>query len=313
MKLSSIALAVAVALGLSTNVARAEQPQATAAATELVPKDIGEGDMNRYIVKSNGVVGLLNASLRGVESWNRYLSWVNVQRGPTGKERIIYGLYSVGSSANDAIAKARASADAEPSIPALDAATKELAATFEKLLPILNEAEAYYDRKDYLTDGMKGGKALHEKLVPAAHAFIAARERTEALQNQFKSSLDLQQLAQVEKKEGKSRNWHLRYTMIQLKRAVDLMPRDPRKPGDLKAFDAALASFGDATRDFDNVVRESGKSSSVDSYPRDILGNLRELRAEYAKRRPDPMTVSMSSQGIITRYNMMVTMSNVFR
>lgn len=61
MKISSIALAVAVALGLSANVARAEQPQAAAAATELVPKDIGEGDMNRYIVKSNGVVGLLNA------------------------------------------------------------------------------------------------------------------------------------------------------------------------------------------------------------------------------------------------------------
>ncbi len=264
------------------------------------------------MAKSNGVVGLLNASLRGKDSWNRYLSWVDLKRGPTGKERIIYGLYSVGSSAKDDIAKARKTADADPAIPALDGATKQLAATFETLIPILNEAEAYYDRKDYLSDNMAGGKALHEKLVPAATAFLAARATTDALQDQFKDLIDRQQLAKIEKAEGKSVRWHVRNTMMLAKKAVDMMPSSPKRGADLAPFDTALATFGDAVKEFDAAVRDSGKSTPVDSYPRDILGKLREMRDNIAKGRADGMTFSMDYNGVINRYNTMVTMSNAF-
>ncbi len=269
--------------------------------------------MDRYIAKSNGVVELLNASLRGKESWNRYLSWADVKRGPTGKERIIYGLYSVGSSAKTAIEKARKSAADKPAIPALDEATRQLASAFETLIPILNEAEAYYDRKDYLSDNMAGGKALHERLVPAATAFLAARATTDALQDQFKSMLDRAELAKIEKAEGKSVRWQVRNTMVLAKKAVDLMPSNPKGGADLHQFDAALGEFGNAVRDFDTAIRESGKSTSIDSYPRDILGKLREMRDNIAKGRADNMTFSMDYNGVIQRYNMMVTMSNAFR
>lgn len=292
-------------------------PQPSHAQTPPSPislglREIPDGQADRYIAKSNAVVGLLNASLRGGESWRRYLSWVNVKKGPTGKERIIYGLYSVGeSSARDAIAKAREGAAGEPAIPALDGATKELADSFERLVPILNEAEAYYDRKDYLADSMKGGQALHARLVPAAEAFLAARAKTEALQEIFKEILDTHRLAALEKSEGKSPRWHLQNAMMKAKKAVDRMPQSPRG-ADLKAFDAALAEFGEATRDFDNAVRASGKTSSVDSYPRDILGKLREMRDNIAKGRADGMTFSFDYNAVIQRYNMMVTMSNAF-
>jgi hypothetical protein len=293
--------------------AQQPQPELAARSADLGLKDIPDTKIDAYVAKSNAVVGLLNASVRGSESWRRYLSWVDVKKGPTGKERIIYGLYSVGSSAKDAIEKARQAATAEPAIPALDGATRELAAAFEALVPILNEAEAYYDRKDYMSDGMKGGRDLHARLVPAATTFLAARARTEQLQEQFKELLDRQQLARIEKAEGKSVRWHTRNTMMLAKKAVDLMPRDPRKPGDMKAFDAALTEFGDAVRTFDTAVRESGKSGSIDSYPRDILGKLREMRANLGKGRVDGMTFSMDVDGVITRYNMMITMSNAFR
>jgi hypothetical protein len=301
----------ALAVALHSGGAMAQQQ--TPPAPVLGLTSISDAETDKYIAKSNGVVGLLNTSMRGVESWKRYTSWVDVKRGPTGKERIIYGLYSIGSSAKDAIEKARKSAEAEPAIPSLDGATKDLAATFEALLPILNEAEAYYDRKDYLSDGMAGGKALHAKLVPAAMAFLTARARTNELQDQFKDVIDRQQLAKIEKAEGKSVRWHVRNTMMLAKKAVDLMPSSPKRGDDLKPFDAALAAYGEAVRDFDNAVRESGKSTSIDSYPRDILGKLREMRDNIAKGRADGMTFSFDYNGVITRYNMMVTMSNAFR
>ena len=312
MKLRIIAAAVVVALHSAG--AMAQQPQQQQAAPTLGLSDIPDKDFDRYVAKSNAVVGLLNTSMRGTESWRRYTSWADVKRGPTGKERIIYGLYSIGaSSVKDAIDKARKAADAEPAIPSLDGATKDLASTFEALVPILNEAEAYYDRKDYLSDDMAGGKALHAKLVPAATAFLAARARTDALQEQFKDLIDRQQLAKIEKAEGKSVRWHVRNTMMLAKKAVDLMPDSPKRGTDLTAFDAALKTYGEAVRDFDNAVRESGKSTSVDSYPRDILGKLREMRDNIAKGRADGMTFSFDYNAVIQRYNMMVTMSNAFR
>lgn len=283
------------------------------AAADLGLAALPDGDLNRVIGKSNGIVALLNASLRGKESIDRYASWCDLKRGPTGKERIIYGLYSVGSSAKGAIDGARKAATAVPAIPALDAATEQLATTFETLIPILNEAEAYYDRKDYLSDNMAGGKALHERLMPAATAFLAARATTEALQKQFKDLIDRQQLAIIEKAEGKSVRWHLQNTMMLASKTVDLMPRSPKRGTDLSAFDAALATYGDAVRDFDTALRDSGKSTPVDSYPRDILGKLREMRDNIAKGRADGMTFSMDTNGVITRYNTMVTLSNAFR
>ncbi len=85
MKIS--VLITAAALALQASVSLAQQPP----APDLGLREISSADLDRYVAKSNGVVGLLNASLRGKDSWNRYLSWVDLKRGPTGKERIIYG------------------------------------------------------------------------------------------------------------------------------------------------------------------------------------------------------------------------------
>jgi len=317
-------LAAVLAVSLTGAAAQAQQPKrkpagqaATAAPAQPVPSlglaEIPEAELDRFIAKSNGVVGLLNTSLRGEESWSRYLSWANVKTGPTGRERIIYGLYSVSaSSAKDAVAKARTAAAEEPAIPALDGAAKELADAFETLVPILNEAEAYYDRKDYLSDGMAGGKALHARLVPAAQTFLAARSKVTALQGQFRDLLDVAQLARLEKTEGKSVRWHARHTMALARKAIDLMPTSPRGGTDMKAFDAALARYGEAVRDFDAAVRDSGKSTAIDSHPRDILGKLREMRDAIGKGRMDGMRFSFDYRSIISSYNMMVSMSNSF-
>ena len=47
------------------------------------------------IAKLNAYVELLNRTLRASESLSRYESWVKAKTGPTGKERVVYGLYSL--------------------------------------------------------------------------------------------------------------------------------------------------------------------------------------------------------------------------
>lgn len=274
--------------------------------------DVQEADLDPWITKNNAYVKLLNESLRARDSWQRYLSWVNLQRGPTGKERIIYGLYSVNaSSARDSIAAARKAADSKPAAPALDDAAKQLAASFETIFPTMNEANDYYDRKDYMSDSASGAKRLHGQLVPAAQAFMAARDRMESLQEELKDKLDGLELARIEKREGKQYHWHMKRTMTLAKQAVDLMPRNPRQPGDMKAFDAAITRLADASREFDTYVRDSGKSNSFDRFPRDIVGKLREIREKVAKGRADPTFYSMDYNNVVSSYNMMISMARV--
>jgi len=274
--------------------------------------EVQEADLDKWITKNNAYVKLLNESLRARDSWDRYLSWVNLERGPTGKERIIYGLYSVGaSSAKESIAAARKAADSAPSAPALDAAAKELAATFETVFPIMNEANDYYDRKDYMSDNASGAKRLHGQLVPAARAFMAARDKMENLQEELKDKLDGLELARIEKTEGKQYRWHMKRTMTLAKKAVDLMPKDPRHPGDMKDFDSAIMRLADAAREFDAYVRNSGKSGAFDHYPRDIVGRLREIKEKIAKRQADPAFYSMDYNGVVSSYNMMIDMARM--
>jgi hypothetical protein len=40
--------------------------------------------------------------------------------------------------------------------------------------PILNTANAYYEREDYKVDKMATGKTLHAQIVAAAEPFLAA-------------------------------------------------------------------------------------------------------------------------------------------
>ena len=274
--------------------------------------EVQEADLDKWIAKNNAYVKLLNESLRARDSWNRYLSWVNLERGPTGKERIIYGLYSVSaSSAKESIAAARKAADTPPAAAALDAAAKELASTFEAVFPIMNEANDYYDRKDYMSDGASGAKRLHGQLVPAARAFMTARDKMENLQEELKDKLDTLELARIEKTEGKQYRWHMKRTMILAKKAVDLMPQDPRRPGDMKDFDLAISKLADAAREFDAYVRDSGKSGAFDHYPRDIVGRLREIKDKVAKRQADPTFYSMDYNGVVNSYNMMINMARM--
>ena len=275
--------------------------------TITVP-DLQPADFQLWIAKSNAYVELLNSSLRAIDSLRRYESWVDMKTGPTGKERYIsYGLYSVSPElAKQAIDKARAAADGPPSIPPLDAAARDYATAFETLVPILNDASAYYERQDYKDDKMAGGKAFHAKIVPAMNAFLAARGRLEAGQEALSAGLDKQELALLEKNEGKSERWHVRSLAIAAKAAVNALPKD-QTPEELTAFSAAVTTYAAAVRDFDDFNKTAGKSDQ--SNPRSFLAGLRELRDKAEKKQAN----QTDFRNIISQYNAVVDMVNSYQ
>jgi len=80
----AIALLAAATFGLSL-------PHPAAAQTQAPPAP----PPSHLVEKLNAYVGCINRlSERSYESRNRYFSWA-AKSGPTGKERIIYGTYTI--------------------------------------------------------------------------------------------------------------------------------------------------------------------------------------------------------------------------
>src|SRR6478735_1492054 len=89
--------------------------------------------------KLNAYVGCINRlSERSYQSRERYFSWVG-KNGPSGKERIIYGTYTIydTSDCRKDVEKANA---LEPRDAALEAAASAYVDAVSKLEPLLKEA-----------------------------------------------------------------------------------------------------------------------------------------------------------------------------
>ncbi len=276
-------------------------------------EDAGAGELDAAIAKSNAYINLMNRTLRAVSSWNRYTSWVNVKKGPTGKERYIsYGMYAP-HNAKDEIAKARAVIGAPPVTPELDAAFERYIAAYERLAPLMTTASGYYERKDYKSDKMAEGKALHAKLVPAAEAFISARGEVETRMRAFKRDVDKRALAAIKAREGQGPNWHVKNVMMSAQDVIELLPQG-QQAADMKAFDAALDVYAKAVRALDEYAQaHPGKFSTFESQPRSLLGKLRDFRDKLAKSkgRVSNHIAGMDLTFLVNQYNLMVSTSEI--
>ncbi len=189
--------------------------------------------------KINAYVGCINRlSERSHDSRRRYFSWVG-KNGPTGKERIIYGTYTIYDTSdcrkNVATANALEPRDAE-----LEAAATAYADAVSKLEPLLKEADDYYKQEDYKDDKMAKGRALHPRLVATWDAFANADK---ALRNGVEAINDrraAERLAAIEKSEGRKARYHVEALMANAKRV--LRAQDAEKP-DLAAMTQALSEY----------------------------------------------------------------------
>ncbi|MCP1558830.1 UNVERIFIED_ORG: hypothetical protein M2438_002920 [Methylobacterium sp. SuP10 SLI 274] len=272
------------------------------------PTSASESPEQATIRKLNAYVGLLNRTLRAQESLTRYQSWVNMKSGPTGRERIIYGLYSLYDVRGE-IAKAEAAMSQSPAMPELDSAMKGYIAAYQALAPTVTEAEGYYERQDYRTDKMEQGKALHAKLAVAGPAFQAERAKVDALFRVEKEKSDTAELAAIEAREGRKARWHVANVMIEARKVMDLLPTDAKPVVDMPAFNAVLARYGTAVKDMDGFSAANPNSFHVfESRPRSLLGKLREFDDKLAKAKGDARRgAGRDVTWIVNDYNTMVS------
>lgn len=191
------------------------------------------------VEKINAYVGCINRlSERSYSSRSRYFSWA-APSGPTGRERIIYGTYTIYDT-SDCIKNVDKANALEPRDAALEAAATAYAKAVARLEPLLKEADDYYSQQDYKDDKMAKGRALHPMLVAAWDAFASADKNLRGGVEAINDRRALEKLATIEQSEGKQARYHVEALMIQAKRV--LRAEDGAKP-DLAAITAALNDY----------------------------------------------------------------------
>lgn len=282
------------------------------------PKDHGptpgatgdEAALAATTVKFNAYVEYMNRTLRAMDSLDRYRSWVNMRSGPTGRERIIYGLYGVYDTARERAA-ATAAIAAEPHLPDLDGAMRDYIVANENLAPVLNEANGYYERADYKVDHMAQGKMLHARIVAAAGPFVAARARLEKVMRVEKGQVDAIRLATVEKHEGRSARWHVADVMMHAERTIDALKGGEHGAVDLAAFNGAMASFGTAVKSLDDYkAGHPDAFSGFASFPDSMLGRLRDVQERLGRTHGNlRRAAGLDMTFIMSDYNTMVSIA----
>jgi hypothetical protein len=206
------------------------------------------------VEKLNAYVGCLNRlSERSFQSRERYFSWA-AKSGPTGRERIIYGLYTI-SDTSDCRKNVEKANGLEPRDAALEAAATEYAEAASKLEPLLKEADDYYTQQDYKDDKMAKGKALHPRLVAAWDAFESADRTLRSGVEAINDKRALEKLAAIEQSEGRNARYHIEALMIQAKRV--LRAEEAAKPD--------VAAITQALNDYESIVKGAEQFSGSGS------------------------------------------------
>lgn len=234
--------------------------------------------------KINAYIGCINRlSERSYLSRQRYFSWAS-KNGPTGKERIIYGTYTIYDTSDCQKNVERVNA-LEPREPELEAAASRYVEAVVALEPLLKQADDYYTEQNYKDDKMGKGRAMHPRLVAAWAQFATADEKLRSGIDAIQDKNAAARLAEIEKAEGRSGRYHIEAVMISAKRLSRLQGAEPVN---LAAVMEALGEYEAIAKSMEDVAskKESQIGSSFVSSAKSFLVTSKHLMRRVRDKVP---------------------------
>ncbi len=219
---------------------------AIGAALLIVPTGIGPATAQEPALsqKLNAYIGCINRlSERSYDSRRRYFSWVS-KNGPTGKERIIYGLYTIYDT-TDCKKKVEQANAMEPRDATLETSASNYAEAVGILEGLLKEADDYYTQENYKDDKMAKGRAMHPRLIAAWDAFASADQKLRSGIDELQDVMAAQRIAEIERTEGIKDRYHIEAVMLSAKRLMRV--QSASKPD--------IAAIGKALEDYEAIVK----------------------------------------------------------
>ncbi len=235
--------------------------------------------------KINAYIGCINRlSERSYDSRRRYFSWA-AQSGPTGKERIIYGLYTIYDTTDCKRNVEKANA-LEPRDAALETSASNYAEAVGILEGLLKEADDYYTQENYKDDKMAKGRAMHPRLLAAWDAFAAADQKLRTGIDELQDAMTAQRIVEIERTEGIKDRYHVEAVMLSAKR---LMRVQSAAKSDIVAITKALEDYEEilkATDAYAEANKDSKIGSSFVSSAKSFLTTAKQLMRRVRDKVP---------------------------
>jgi hypothetical protein len=249
--------------------------------------------LNAYIECINRLSG------RAYQSRSRYFSWAP-KSGPTGAERVIYGTYTIYDTAGCRRGVEQANALA-PHDAELEGAATAYVAAVTKLEPLLKEADNYYTQQDYKDDKMAKGKALHPRLIAAWDEFARADEKLRDGVEAVNDRIAQEQLALIEKSEGRKAHYYIEALMIHAKRVLNAENAENANIDEitkaLGEFEATVKAAEELTGNGDDSKIGSSFVSSSKSFLTTAKQLMRRIRDKVPYSTGDKMMLNNAGSG----------------
>ncbi|MDP8099206.1 YiiG family protein [Pasteurella atlantica] len=252
---------------------------------------------NAYIKCYNGISG------RAIDSINRYESWVkDMKKGPTGKERIVYGLYTLHDHViKDCKENIPVAVAVEPKQEELDQAADNYLKATLTLNEKINEANRYYDRENYKDDNFAKGKEMHKPLSVAMENFLKAHDELSKQLEEVNNNAMKAQLVEIEKNDGKKFNYWMLSTMIEAKPAVNLLSKEQFDVEKAKSLISAYENSADKLIEqiksdtSVEMARYATLPMTIDNYRKALKERMRRVRDKKPYSTGEKMQLNPSS------------------
>jgi hypothetical protein len=312
-------------LGLSCVIALTAASGTLPTQTEptVLPAGMPEAEFQSLVEKTNLYVKALNAVNSAQRSFDRYSSWLDVKKGPTGKERYIsYGLYEISKSSVDEVKQAaQKGPQLKPALPNLDSVIVRLAESFSALEPLVKKAHDYYEQEDFKDDAAKGAKELHAAMMPLFESTFTAERDLRRERGALKNEVDQRQLAQIEKLSGKKYEWHLRSFLLAAKALINLLPENSEAPPITAAvykpryaeLETAYNAFTTFVSENPDEVKKVMLASFVESTVKDFFTASKFLRRVLEAEKLDRREYFNRVGELAKTYNDLIQRTNSMR
>lgn len=309
--------------------AKTTEETAAAAAAGDSPTDALSKKLNGYVHCLNDFT---NDVFKGRHTW---LDQFDPTKGPQAKQAAssLYGPLKLPEieKCKTEVAAAKAM---QPSMPALEKAGEAYVAAIAELQPLTVRLRAYFEQGNYKDDKLALAIELHPKLMDAYAKFRPANESLGNEVDKLEDRLAGEQLAELEKTEGKQLLWHHKKMLIDAKKLVGFAgvgsPADIKDPAALQAavaaFDTSVTALLDYYAKHKDAIEKKSMSywtieSSLKTFLVDAKNLMRRNRDKQAFSSGEQMTINANNPQavdghparVIASYNSVIDTSNRMR
>jgi hypothetical protein len=222
-----------------------------------------------------------------MDSYQRYGSWLkDIDRGPTGKEGTVYGLYDVhgdGQDCMDAIKKAKAMS---PQIPDAEVAADKYATALKEVIKQIKAIYPYYDHEDYKDDGFQKGKEAHPALLAAFKGFQDANKSFDTQVDQLEDQVAQKNLEDFKDDPSKKYEFAVVETGIKAKKIVKVVTQTEFFQIEVDQLQPMIDDFERSVADLKSASAKNPMGSFYVSSCDDFLKAAKELMRRVRDKKP---------------------------